>query len=218
MTLVVVLACLATGVGDAWARSSLRPVAVSRADGAIHDTAIAVFAGGCFWSMERPFEHVPGVISTLVGYDGGGEASPSYNLVNSGKTGYAESVQVTYDPSRVSYSKLLDVYWRNVDPFTREAQFCDHGHEYRTVIFYADSAQKLAAERSRDAVASKLTGFGPVLTEIAPMTRFWPAESYHQHYADHYAVRYAVYRLGCGRDERLSRIWGDSAEPYVPSK
>lgn len=199
-------------------RAALRPVVVSAPDLHRPNLSVAVFAGGCFWSMERPFDHVPGVVSTVVGYDGGSTDHPTYTQVNSGTTGNAESVQVTFDSTKVSYEKLLEVYWHNIDPLTREAQFCDHGNEYRTAIFYLNDAQKLAAERSRAAVAAKLTGVGSVVTEIVPTTKFWAAEAYHQHYADHTAVRYAMYRIGCGRDERLQQIWGDSAEPYVPSK
>lgn len=200
------------------ARDALRPVVVSARDLHRLDLSVAIFAGGCFWSMERPFDHVPGVVATIVGYEGGDIEHPTYPQVNTGTTGNAEAVQVTFDSTKISYEKLLDVYWRNIDPFTREAQFCDHGNEYRTAIFYLNNAQKLAAERSRPTIAAKLTGFGSVVTEVVPATKFWPAEAYHQHYADQNAVRYALYRLGCGRDERLRQIWGDSAEPYVPSK
>ncbi|MGI8546690.1 MAG: peptide-methionine (S)-S-oxide reductase MsrA [Gemmatimonadaceae bacterium] len=204
--------------GESIARNSMRPVVVSALDVRRTDLSVAVFAGGCFWSMERPFDHVPGVVSTVVGYEGGTAEHPTYPEVNTGKTGYAESVQVTFDSTKVSYAKLLDVYWRNVDPFTREAQFCDHGNEYRTAIFYLNDAQRSEADSSRTANAGKLTALGPIVTEVVTATRFWPAEAYHQHYADHNAVRYALYRLGCGRDERLQQIWGDSAEPFVPSK
>jgi peptide-methionine (S)-S-oxide reductase len=136
--------------------------------------------------------------------------------VSSGSTGYAESVEVTYDPSKVSYEKLLNVYWRNIDPFRREAQFCDEGHQYRTAIFYLTDAQKQAAEKSRAVVASAMTRMGDVVTEITPAKKFWPAEDYHQHYADRNVIQYTLYRVGCGRDARLAQIWGDSAEPYVP--
>ena len=197
-------------------RDSLRPVIVSPHDAHRRGLSVALFAGGCFWSMERPFEHTPGVVSTVVGYEGGDAQNPTYQQVNTGATGYAESVQVTFDSAKVSYDKLLDVYWRNIDPFTRKAQFCDHGDEYRTAIFYLSDAQKQAAEKSRQSVASALSRFGEVVTEIVPAKKFWPAEEYHQHYADRNVVQYTLYRLGCGRDERLQQIWGDSAEPYVP--
>ncbi|MDQ2889907.1 MAG: peptide-methionine (S)-S-oxide reductase MsrA [Gemmatimonadota bacterium] len=179
--------------------------------------SIVVFAGGCFWSMERPFDHVPGVISTRVGFEGGNAEHVSYEQVNTGKTGHAESVEVTYDSTKVSYEKLLDVYWHNIDPFTREAQFCDHGNEYRTVIFYNGEAQKQTAEKTRDGFATKLASFGPIVTQIVPASQFWPAEDYHQHYAAKNPIRYELYRVACGRDDRLKKIWGDAAEPYVPS-
>jgi peptide-methionine (S)-S-oxide reductase len=203
-------------LAETMARDSLRPVIVSPRDVHRRDLSVALFAGGCFWSMERPFDHVPGVVSTVVGYEGGDAQNPTYPEVNAGTTGYAESVQVTFDSTKVSYGKLLDVYWRNIDPFTREAQFCDHGNEYRTAIFYLNDAQKQAAEKSRQTVASAMSKFGEVVTEVVPAKKFWPAEEYHQHYADRNAVRYTLYRVGCGRDERLQQIWGDSAEPYVP--
>lgn len=197
-------------------RDALRPVVVSPRELHRVDLSVALFAGGCFWSMERPFDHVPGVVSTVVGYEGGDLANPMYPQVNTGATGHAETVQVTFDSTKVSYEKLLDVYWRNIDPFTREAQFCDHGNEYRTAIFYMTDSQKSAAERSLAAVAATKNAFGQVVTEVVPAKKFWPAEDYHQHYADRNAVRYMLYRLGCGRDQRLQQIWGDSAEPYVP--
>ena len=203
-------------VAEVMTRDALRPVIVSPRDMHRTDLSIAIFAGGCFWSMERPFEKVPGVVSTLVGYEGADGQHPTYEQVSTGGTGYAESVQVTYDPSKVSYEKLLNVYWRNIDPFTREAQFCDRGDQYRTAIFYLTDAQKLAAEKSRAAVTSSMSKLGDVVTQVVPAKRFWPAEDYHQHYADRNVIQYTLYRVGCGRDERLAQIWGDSAEPYVP--
>ena len=176
----------------------------------------AIFAGGCFWSMERPFEHVPGVVSTRVGYAGGTVEHPTYAQVSTGSTGHVESVQVVFDPRKITYAKLLDVYWHNIDPFTPDGQFCDKGDEYRTVIFYADSAQRDAAEHSRALIDAAHTSMGEVATRIVPAGPFWPAEDVHQHYADRNRIRYAVYRVGCGRDERLRQIWGDSAEPFVP--
>jgi len=216
----ILLACIAIPsailMAETIARDSLRPVIISPADVHRKDLSIALFAGGCFWSMERPFERVPGVVATVVGYEGGDALHPTYTEVESGKTGYAETVQVTFDSTRVSYDKLLDVYWHNIDPFTREAQFCDHGDQYRTAIFYLNDGQRQAAETSRNSVASRLTRFGDVVTQIVPAKKFWPAEDYHQHYADRNVIQYTLYRVGCGRDERTQQIWGDSAEPYVP--
>lgn len=177
-------------------------------------TAVATFAGGCFWSMERPFDHTPGVVSTTVGFAGGRTADPSYVDVSTEKTGHAESVEVHYDPSRVTYERLLDIYWHNVDPITRDAQFCDHGPSYRTVIFYHDSAQRVAAERSRAAIQRHFTQ--PVVTEIVPAGPFYKAEAYHQHFAETHKAQYDAYRRGCGRDARLKALWGDAAEPNVP--
>lgn len=175
----------------------------------------AVFAGGCFWSMERPFDHVPGVIATAVGYTGGHTQHPTYQEVGSRKTGHTESVQVVYDPARVTYEKLLDVYWHNIDPVTKDAQFCDGGNDYRTAIFYRSPAQQEAAQRSRQMIQQHFKG--PLATEVVPASTFWMAEEYHQHFADRNPVRYNAYRMGCGRDEQLRKIWGDRAAPFVPA-
>lgn len=177
-------------------------------------SAVATFAGGCFWSMERPFDHTPGVISTTVGFAGGRTRDPSYMQVSTEKTGHAESVEVRYDPSRVTYDQLLEIYWHNVDPITRDAQFCDHGPSYRTVIFYHDDAQRAAAERSRAVIQRHFTQ--PVVTEIVAAGKFYAAEAYHQHFAETHKAQYDAYRRGCGRDARLKALWGDAAEPNVP--
>jgi peptide-methionine (S)-S-oxide reductase len=136
--------------------------------------ATATFAGGCFWCMQPPFEKLQGVLSTTVGYTGGEAKNPSYAQVSAGGTGHAESVEVVYDPRTIGYEKLLDVFWHNIDPFTREAQFCDHGHQYRTAIFYHDESQRRLAEESKAGLAKR---FGrPIATEIVPATTFYPAE------------------------------------------
>jgi peptide-methionine (S)-S-oxide reductase len=179
-------------------------------------SAVATFAGGCFWSMERPFQHVPGVISTTVGYTGGHTTNPSYENVGTRTTGHTESVEVVYDPTKLTYEKLLDVYWHNIDPLTREAQFCDHGNEYRTVIFYHNAAQRAAAEASKTALEKSGRFKQPIVTQIVPASTFWKAEAYHQHFADRNPQYYDAYRRGCGRDARLRQIWDDSAAPYVP--
>jgi len=178
----------------------------------VRDTA--VFAGGCFWSMERPFQHVPGVASTTVGYTGGHTQNPTYEQVNTRRTGHAEAVQVVYDPSKVSYKKLLDVYWHNIDPVRRDAQFCDQGTDYRTAIFYRGATQKRAAEESRLAVQPRF--HQPIVTAIEPALTFWRAEEYHQHFADRNPDHYNAYRRGCKRDQRLHELWGAAASPYVP--
>jgi peptide-methionine (S)-S-oxide reductase len=170
--------------------------------------AKATFAGGCFWCMEPPFDKVPGVLSTTSGYTGGQAKNPSYEQVSSGTTGHAESVQVVYDPAKVSYEKLLDVYWHNVDPLDGAGQFCDRGTQYRTAIFYHDEEQHRLAEKSKKDVEAKLGK--RVLTQIVPASEFYPAEDYHQDYYQKNPVRYRFYRYNCGRDRRLKDLWGTS--------
>ncbi len=178
----------------------------------------AMFAGGCFWSMERPFAHVPGVVSTTVGYAGGHTKNPTYEQVNTGTTGHTETVLVEYDPAKVTYEKLLDVYWHNIDPVTKDRQFCDGGSDYRTVIFTHGAAQQAAALRSREALQKSGHFKTPVVTEVVADAPFWRGEDYHQHFAVRHAVRYEAYRRACGRDARLRALWGDAAAPYVPAK
>lgn len=177
--------------------------------GPVPSPAKAVFAGGCFWCMEGPFDAVPGVLATTSGYTGGTKPDPTYEEVSSGTTGHRESLEVTYDPSKVSYQKLLDVFWRNVDPFDGTGQFCDHGSQYRGAIFVADDAERRLAEASKKAVETR---FGrPVATEILPASKFWPAEDYHQDYYQKNPIRYKFYRYNCGRDARLKDVWGAEA-------
>ena len=170
-------------------------------------TAHAVFAGGCFWSMEHVFDELPGVASVTVGYTGGTAKKPSYEQVEMGITGHVESVQVVYDPAKVSYDALLDAYWHNTDPTSGAGQFCDTGSQYRPIIFVADEAQREAAERSKKALEQS-GRFKRVLTQIQPASTFWPAEEYHQHYYKTHAAAYRIYRVGCGRDARLRQLWG----------
>lgn len=179
-------------------------------------TALATFAGGCFWCMEPPFEQLPGVVSVTAGYTGGSVQHPTYEQVSDGATGHAESVQVVYDPAKISYEKLLDVFWHNVDPVTRDAQFCDHGHQYRTAIFYHDEAQQRAALASKAALEASHRLPGPIVTEIVPASTFWPAEDYHQHYHEKNPIRYKFYRWNCGRDQRLHELWGADAPAAMP--
>jgi peptide-methionine (S)-S-oxide reductase len=176
-----------------------------------------MFAGGCFWSMERPFQHVPGVIATTSGYAGGHLPNPTYEQVNTQATGHAETVLVEYDPGKVTYETLLDVYWHNIDPITKDRQFCDRGTDYRTIIFTRGPAQHAAALRSRAALDRSGHFTRPVVTEVVADAHFWRAEEYHQHYADRNPVRYGLYRAGCGRDARLRELWGNAASPYVPA-
>ena len=172
------------------------------------ETAKATFAGGCFWCMQPAYDAVPGVVSTTVGYTGGHTKDPSYHEVGSGSTGHAESIQVVFDPAKVSYEKLLDVFWRNVDPTDASGQFCDKGNQYRSAIFYHDDAQKRLAEESKKNVAKSLKVPGPIATEIVAASTFYPAEDYHQMYYKKNPIRYHFYRRGCGRDNRLEEVWG----------
>jgi len=171
----------------------------------------AVFAGGCFWCMEGPFDTLAGVVSTTSGYTGGGKKNPTYEEVSAGGTGHAESVRVVYDPAVVSYERLLEVFWHNIDPLARERQFCDTGNQYRSAIFYADEAQRRAAEASKSALETSGRLKGPIATLIVPAGDFWPAEEYHQDYYRKNPIRYRYYRGGCGRDSRLKELWGDDA-------
>src|ERR1700758_710740 len=150
----------------------------------------AIFAGGCFWCMEHPFDEIDGVISVTSGYTGGTKSKPTYEEVSSGSTGHAEAVEVVYDPGKVSYQKLVDVFWRNVDPLAANAQFCDHGTQYRSAIFYRDDEQKRIPESSKDALAKWGRFNKPIVTQIVAATTFWPAEDYHQHYYKTHPVQY----------------------------
>jgi len=170
--------------------------------------ATATFAGGCFWCMEPPFDKLDGVISTTSGYTGGHTENPTYKEVSRGGTGHAESVQVVYDPQKISYGKLLDVFWHNVDPTTAEGQFCDWGDQYRSEIFYHTPEQQQLAERSK-AELEKVKPFKePIVTRISAAGTFYPAEDYHQDYYKKNPLRYKFYRYGCGRDQRLEELWG----------
>lgn len=173
--------------------------------------AKATFAGGCFWCMQAPFDVLPGVISTTSGYTGGAKKNPTYQEVSSGNTGHAEAVQIIYDPKKVTYEKLLEVYWRNTDPTVKNQQFCDVGSQYRTGIFTHDEAQKKAADASKAALQKTKPFTGEVLTEITTASEFYPAEEYHQDYYKKQPIKYKFYRAGCGRDDRLKALWGNDA-------
>jgi peptide-methionine (S)-S-oxide reductase len=187
-----------------WAAAALLPAAPP-------ERATAAFAGGCFWCEEAAFEGLPGVISVTSGYTGGHAKNPSYEEVSAGGTGHAESVEVLYDPSKTSYEKLLDVFWHNIDPFQKDGQFCDHGTQYRSAIFYKDEAQRKAAEESKRKLEEDPRFKGKIATEIVPAGPFYRAEEYHQQYSRKNPLRYRVYRLGCGRDARLKQVWGEAA-------
>jgi len=168
---------------------------------------VATFAGGCFWCTEADFDKVPGVISTTSGFIGGTVANPSYQQVTSGTTGHTEAVEIVFDPGKVTYQQLLDVFWRNHDPLAKDRQFCDRGNMYRPGIFFHSEAQRLLAEASKKQAQSR---FAPrvVHTEITKASTFYKAEDYHQDYHDKNPVRYKLYRFNCGRDQRLEELWG----------
>ena len=173
--------------------------------------AVATFAGGCFWCMEPPYDKLPGVVATISGYIGGQKANPTYQEVSAGTTGHTEAVQVVYDPKKVSYEKLLEVYWVNVDPTVKDRQFCDAGSQYRTGIFVHDEAQRRAAEASRAQVEKSKPFREPIVVPIENASKFYPAEDYHQDYYSKNPIRYNYYRTGCRRDARLKELWGDRA-------
>ena len=172
--------------------------------------AVATFAGGCFWCMEEAFDPVPGVISTISGYMGGKTKNPSYDSVVSGMTGHAEVVQVQYDPAKVSYEKLLETFWRNIDPTDRDGQFCDKGSQYRSAVFFHNEDQRKAAAASKGALDQKRPFKDPVVTEVTAAGEFYKAEEYHQDFYKKNPVRYRVYKTGCGRAQRLQAVWGSN--------
>lgn len=175
---------------------------------AVAPLSVATFAGGCFWCMEGPFDDVKGVRSTTSGYTGGTEKNPTYEQVSGKETGHCEALRIEYDPEKVTYAQLLEVFWRNIDPTAGDHQFCDWGPQYRPEIFYHDEEQKRLAEESRKTVEKK---FGTVAVKITPAGEFWPAEDYHQDFYMKNPDHYQRYRKGCGRDQRLEEIWGAGA-------
>ena len=173
-------------------------------------SAKAYFAGGCFWCMEEAFEKVDGVTAVVSGYMGGTVADPTYEEVSAGRTGHAESVEVTYDPTKVTYQKLLDAFWHNVDPLTPNAQFCDHGSQYRSAVFYSSNEEKRQAEESKAAIEQSKKFPSPIVTQLVPSSTFYPAEDHHQDYYKKNPLRYKYYKYGCGRAQRLEALWGKS--------
>ena len=172
------------------------------------EVAKATFAGGCFWCMEHPFDELDGVISTTSGYTGGHKVSPTYHEVLAGGTGHAESVQIVYDPKKITYQELLEIYWQNTDPTSSNAQFCDHGNQYRPEIFYHSEEQKQLAEVSKKEIEKTKNFPQPIVTRITKASAFYQAEAYHQNYYQTNPIRYKFYRLACGRDARLVELWG----------
>jgi len=171
-------------------------------------TETAIFAGGCFWCMEPPFDKLDGVISTTSGYTAGHKKNPTYREVSAGNTGHTEAVQITFDPDKISYSELLKVYWKNIDPVAVNRQFCDSGNQYRSGIYFLNKSQQAAARKSLQQLEKNKPFKGTIATEILPASTFYPAEDYHQDYYQKNPLRYKFYRYSCGRDQRLEDIWG----------
>ncbi|SHM08128.1 peptide-methionine (S)-S-oxide reductase MsrA [Vreelandella subglaciescola] len=203
-------------------RFRLLPLAAAIAAGMVASTAhaaetttaadgasTAVFAGGCFWCMEPPYDDQAGVTATTSGYIGGELKNPSYEEISGGGTGHAEAVKVTYNADEIGYAKLLEIFWRNIDPFAEDRQFCDSGAEYRSAIFYSSERQRELAEASKAEMQERFDQ--EIATQIVPASTFWDAEDYHQNYAEKNPLRYKFYRFGCGRDDRLEEVWGDEA-------
>ena len=197
-----------TGALLAFALATAGPGSGAAAPDSAAPVATAIFAGGCFWCMEPPFDKLDGVVSTTSGYTGGQAANPTYEAVSSGRTGHAEAVRIEYDPKKISYERLLEVFWPNIDPTDAGGQFCDRGSQYRAAIFYRDEPQRQAAERARAALEANKPFAQPIVTEIVPAAAFYPAEDYHQDYYMKNPLRYKFYRTGCGRDRRLESLWG----------
>jgi peptide-methionine (S)-S-oxide reductase len=196
LRLAVVLAVAAAFASPAPAQTGAKP-----------GTAMATFAAGCFWCVEEAFDKVDGVLATTSGYTGGHTMKPNYEQVSSGGTGHAEALQVTYDPSRVSYETLLQTFWHNVDPLDAGGQFCDRGKPYRSAVFSHSDDQQRQAEASKAQVAAELGK--PIVTEIAAAGPFYEAEEYHQNYHDRNPLRYTFYKWNCGRAQRLAALWGE---------
>ena len=187
-------------------------VLLSSSDSVLAEEQSAVLAGGCFWCMESDLEKLPGVISVESGYSGGNVSEPTYQQVSAETTGHQEVVEVLFDPAKISYPRLLQSYWRNVDPLDGGGQFCDRGDSYRPVIFTNGAQQASEAFASQTAVAGELKVSESALkVEIKPLEKFWPAEDYHQNFAELNSVKYKYYRWACGRDKRLDEVWGDQA-------
>ena len=200
-TLLWITALCFAVAGPSAAQAQLKPAAQA-------GTAKATFAGGCFWCMEEVYDKVPGIIATVSGFMGGHVKNPTYEQVTTGRTGHAEVVQVEYDPAKVSYARLLEVFWRNVDPTQKDGQFCDHGPHYRTAVFFHDDEQRKLAEASKTALQKNKPFKGEIVTEITRAAEFYPAEGYHQNFHLTNPTRYKFYKTGCGREARLQQLWG----------
>lgn len=207
-TILPILALGACSQTNANAKAKSDNIQASTAKG----TARAVFAGGCFWCMEKPFDEIDGVLSTVSGYTGGHKNNPTYKEVSAGNTGHTEALEVVFDPKLVSYKELLDVFWVNVDPTKNDRQFCDVGSQYRPEIFPVDSEQRAVAEKSLAEVSKSKTFSAPIVLDITDASTFYPAEDYHQNYYQRNPLRYKYYRTSCGRDARLNELWGNAAK------
>ena len=174
----------------------------------VHESETAIFAGGCFWCMEPPFDNLDGVISTTSGYTSGHKKNPTYKEVSAGSTGHTEAIQIKYDPEKITYAELLDVFWKNIDPVAVDRQFCDAGSQYRSGIYYLNEKQQAEAKRSLLELNKNKPFEGEIATEIGPASTFYPAEDYHPDYYQKNPLRYKYYRFACGRDQRLEEIWG----------
>ncbi len=211
ITLVLVGIALIAAAGATFAGTAAAQAPAPKATSGKPALARATFAGGCFWCMEAPFDAVRGVVSTTSGYTGGRVRNPTYEMVSAGVTGHAESVQVLYDPGKVTYAQLLEVFWHNIDPLAKNAQFCDHGTQYRSAIFFHDEEQQRLAEQSKKALEESKRFPKPIVTEIVAASEFYAAEEYHQDFYRKTPERYTSYRQGCGRDRRLKELWGAEA-------
>lgn len=183
---------------------------ISHAESSRHKTAVATFAGGCFWCMEKPFDKLDGVLSTTSGYTGGHVENPTYEQVSSGTTGHYEALQVTYNPDKVSYEKLLHVFWHNIDPTDARGQFCDKGQQYTSAAFYHDDEQHQHINASLETLKQNKPFDANIVTRVLPASRFYAAEEYHQDYYLKNPIRYRYYRFSCGRDARLKKLWGET--------
>jgi peptide-methionine (S)-S-oxide reductase len=199
-------------LGGAFAIAHAQPASQGATTGSA--TAKATFAGGCFWCVEADFDKIDGVISTTSGYTGGTLKNPTYELVSAKLTGHAEAVEIVYDPRKVSYERLLEYFWRTIDPTVKDRQFCDAGSPYRTAIYVHDQSQLQAAQASKAALEKSKPFKEPIVTEIALAGPFYAAEEYHQDYYKKNPVRYKYYRTSCGRDARLKQLWGDKAGQF----
>ncbi len=207
MTVIIILAVVAIGHHQVQSMDATSSDKKSIPEG---PRAEAVFAGGCFWCTESDFEKIDGVIEAVSGYTGGQKPNPTYKQVSAGATRHAEAVKVTYDPDRISYAELLEIFWRSVDPTDDGGQFVDRGYQYRSAIFYANEEERRMAEDSRDRLAASGRFDRPIVTEIVPLGTFYRAEEYHQDYYKKNPGHYKRYRIGCGRDKRLRSLWGES--------